>query len=486
MIKNKKILIGILLGIIIIICCTFIFFKTKNGQLNSSINRNGLNINNNISSNEENKYEYKAFKPRFYNSPSDTGPNNYDFTHDMTYSNRIYYRKLNSYEEYKEVKTRWNDIIDMKEDDFQNYFMVITAIENTSMVGLTLDSIDTDDNNMYISLIHYKDGEEYNKDETCISCKISRELERDNIYVTRNYLDNEKDFNTDMKLAVNKNNPSSFIYKTEIYRDAERDLNNKIGMSIAQENWQDYIKLNIEINKNTPEIDFSKWNRIGDDFYSISLTKHSEYLKFMNNYNAQEINWETFKYAYPIIIVRRNAENSIHVGEITNEKGQDYLHIFKGGYLDVTENFKYPAICLLVPNFRSLENSKLNIMLDGEYRNLSNDTDEIQQAIDSSKYSKEQAYNIGKRYIDNFTYDNFKFSNTDLKDVRMTNVYANNFLTANDKEYHSGNLVEDKTKTYWAWEITSYSDTDPCTYVIIYVDSQTGEIVAGKVLLAMD
>ena len=64
MIKNKKILIGILLGIIIIICCTFIFFKTKNGQLNSSINRNGLNINNNISSNEENKYEYKAFKPR--------------------------------------------------------------------------------------------------------------------------------------------------------------------------------------------------------------------------------------------------------------------------------------------------------------------------------------------------------------------------------------------------------------------------------------
>ncbi len=449
MIKNKKILVGIILGIIIIICCTFIFFKTKNGQVNNSINRNGLNINDNISGNEENKYEYKAFKPRFYNSPNDTGANNYDFTHDMTYSNRIYYRKLNSYEEYREVKTRWNDIIDMKEDDFQNYFMVITAIENTSMLGLTLDSIDTDDNNMYISLIHYKDGEEFNKDETC-------------------------------------NNPSSFIYKTEIYRDAERDLNNKIGMSIAQENWQDYIKLNIEINKNTPEIDFSKWNRIGDDFYSISLTKHSEYLKFMNNYNAQEINWETFKYAYPIIIVRRNAENSIHVGEITNEKGQDYLHIYKGGYLDVTENFKYPAICVLVPNYRSLESSYLNIMLDGKDENLSEDSNEIQQAINSAKNTKEQAYDIGKRYIDNFTYDNFKFSNTDLKDVRMTNVYANNFLTANDKEYHSGNLVEDKTKTYWAWEITSYSDTDPCTYVIIYVDSQTGEIVAGKVLLAMD
>ena len=125
-------------------------------------------------------------------------------------------------------------------------------------------------------------------------------------------------------------------------------------------------------------------------------------------------------------------------------------------------------------------------MLEGKVENLSEDSNEIQQAINFAKNTKEQAYDIGKRYIDNFTYDNFKFSNTDLKDVRMTNVYANNFLTATDKEYHSGNLVEDKTKTYWAWEITSYSDTDPCTYVIIYVDSQTGEIVAGKVLLAMD
>ena len=485
MIKSNKIIVGIILVITIIIC-TFIFFKTNNSQENNSMNGNRVNSNESIIANKENKYEYKAFKPRFYNSPSDTGANNYDFTHDMTYSNKIYYRKLNSYEEYKEVKTRWNDIIDMKEDDFQNNFMVITAIENTSMLGLTLDSIDTDDNNTYISLIHFKEGEEFDKDETCISCKISRELERDNICVTRNYLDNEKDFNTDMQLAVNKNNPNSITYKTEIYRDAEKDMREKTGMSVSQENWQDYIKLNIEINKNTPDIDFSKWNRIGDDFYSISLNRHSEYLKFMNNYNAQEISWETFKYAYPVIIVRRNAENSIHVGDITNEKGQDYLHIYKGGYLDVTENFKYPAICILVPNYRSLESSYLNIMLDGKVENLSEDSNEIQQAINSAKNTKEQAYDIGKRYIDNFTYDNFKFSNTDLKDVRMTNVYANNFLTANDKEYHSGNLVEDKTKTYWAWEITSYSDTDPCTYVIIYVDSQTGEIVAGKVLLAMD
>ena len=165
MIKSNKIIVGIILVITIIICCTFIFFKIQNNQANNSINRNGLNTNDSISGNVENKYEYKAFKPRFYNSPSDTGANNYDFTHDMTYSNKIYYRKLNSYEEYKEVKTRWNDIIDMKEDDFQNYFMVITAIENTSMLGLTLDSIDTDDNNTYISLIHFKEGEEFDKDE---------------------------------------------------------------------------------------------------------------------------------------------------------------------------------------------------------------------------------------------------------------------------------------------------------------------------------
>lgn len=55
----------------------------------------------------------------------------------------------------------------------------------------------------------------------------------------------------------------------------------------------------------------------------------------------------------------------------------------------------------------------------------------------------------------------------------MVNVYANNFLTASDKEYYMGNLVEDKSKKYWAWQVTSYSDIDPTTSATVYIDSQT-------------
>ena len=87
----------------------------------------------------------------------------------------------------------WKDIIDMTESDFKDNFMVITAIENTSMVGLTVDKLETDNNNLYISLIHYPDGVEYDENQTCISYKISRELERDNIYAVRNLRDTEKD-----------------------------------------------------------------------------------------------------------------------------------------------------------------------------------------------------------------------------------------------------------------------------------------------------
>ncbi len=386
--KNKTVLRLIL--IIIIVIGTFLLFKVNSNQGKKLLNNNDLSNNESIIDNENNKYEYKSFSPLLKDS-SNNGIS-YDFTQDMTYSNKIYYKKINTYEEYIEVKARWNNIIDMTEYDFKTNFMVITAIENTSMLGLTVDNLEVDNNGLYISLIHFKDDEEYNEKETCISYKISRELEKDNIYVTRNYLDSEKDFNTEMKLAVNPNNPNSFMYKTDIYNNTEE----KNGMSIIQENWQDYLILNIEINKNTPEIDFSKWNRLGDDFYYISLDKHSEYLKFMNNYNAQEIACDTFKYAYPIIIVRKNVENSIQVGDISNERDHDYLPVHKGGYLDVTENFKYPAICVLVPNYRNLENSRLNLMLDGRDKNLSTDTNDIQQAINFAKYSKERSFEMVK------------------------------------------------------------------------------------------
>lgn len=116
---------------------------------------------------------YKHFKPVFENG--------YDYTQDMVYQDKIYYKLITDYEEYQTYKNRWNEICNMSQEDFNSKFMVITAIENTSMLGLTLSDIFVNKDTLYIDLDEYKDGEEYNKEETCISIVIPNELKASNI-----------------------------------------------------------------------------------------------------------------------------------------------------------------------------------------------------------------------------------------------------------------------------------------------------------------
>jgi len=128
----------------------------------------------------------------------------------MIYNEKIYYKKINDYSEYKVVKNRWEEIIDMQEEDFKNNFMIITAIENTSMQGLIVDKIEVDNDALYISLIRedaeniefekYKSGrgdfsEEQIKEfkeldkkyeRTCICYLIPRTMEKENKMVINN------------------------------------------------------------------------------------------------------------------------------------------------------------------------------------------------------------------------------------------------------------------------------------------------------------
>ena len=354
--KNNKLLIAIISIIIIIVGILLFFTQNTNSKIIAEEQNSTQNIKETLK-----KYEYKAFKPSFKKT-SESTYDDYDFTQDMIYKDNIYYKKINNYEEYSEVKSRWDNILDMNKEDFENNFMVITAIENTSMVGLTLDKIDTDDKGLYISLIHYEDGVNFDKNETCISIKISRDLEKENIYVTRNLRDNEKDMSEEMQLAEKNTaieNLPSFQYKDEYYRKAEKSSNS--ALRLIPPDWKDMISKNFTITKNMPEIDFSNWNDLGNGFYSVAITDYSEYLKLMNNHNAPKLTWFDFKYIYAIIVVRENADNTIDMKDIENEDGKSYLNISIGGWLDVSEEFKYPAVCVAVPNYRSLESNFLNV-----------------------------------------------------------------------------------------------------------------------------
>lgn len=373
--SKNKIIIAISSICIILIIGT-VFFITKSNNIET--------INSEQQMQSKLNYEYKLFKSSFQN-PGDPNPYSYDFTQDMTYQDEenIYYKKIDNYNDYSIVKSRWNDILDMTESDFEKKFMVISAIENTSMVGLTVNKIETDTNYLYISLIkdekfpandealnkvvNGNQSSEYEEEyeKTCISYILPKTMEREKIIVTRNLRNDEKDFDTQMQVAEINSQYSKniFQYKDSYYRKAKQEALQSNGIfSLVEPDWKDMIDKRFTITKSMQPINFDNFKSLGDGFYCLQVTDYSEYLKLMNNYGVEKLNWRDFKNIYAIIIVRNNSDNSIGIDEIkTDNNGKSYLEVYKNGMLDVDENFKYPAAVVFVPNYRSLGTNYLEI-----------------------------------------------------------------------------------------------------------------------------
>lgn len=64
--------------------------------------------------------------------------------------NNIYYKKIQSYDEYIEEKNLYEDIIEMKEKDFEDNFIIIFMAENLEETGLYIDDIEKDKENINI------------------------------------------------------------------------------------------------------------------------------------------------------------------------------------------------------------------------------------------------------------------------------------------------------------------------------------------------
>ena len=104
---------------------------------------------------------------------------NYDYLQDMKYEDKIYSKVLNSYEEYDKSKEKWKNLVSMTSQDFNEYFVLVIAVENTSLIGLEVSNITCDTNNMYVEL--YQSDQNVNFEENVISVKIPREQLRENI-----------------------------------------------------------------------------------------------------------------------------------------------------------------------------------------------------------------------------------------------------------------------------------------------------------------
>ena len=103
----------------------------------------------------------------------------YDRDKNMTYveNDRIYYGLIESYEEYIEYKENkvWNNMPEMSKNDFNSYFLVIVAGENTDRVGLYISDINVTEDTLEI-------GVKRNYEEnTVVFSKLEKEKYREKV-----------------------------------------------------------------------------------------------------------------------------------------------------------------------------------------------------------------------------------------------------------------------------------------------------------------
>lgn len=140
------------------------------------------------------KYRYKHFMISF--------DNGFDRVRNMEYKDKIYHLALDNYQDYLNFKNNNNDVLEMTEEDFKNNFMIITDIENVSMLGLTLQSFYNTENELIIELNSYPEGIEYNEKESAISIMIPREMKRD--IILKNDMRDDSDNSYNWKNTSNK------------------------------------------------------------------------------------------------------------------------------------------------------------------------------------------------------------------------------------------------------------------------------------------
>lgn len=274
--------------------------------------------------------------------------------------------------------------------------------------------------------------------------------------------DDTKKYDKNLKIAYTdeKNKDSSkFLYSTEVDNTSYT--------------WNDYIVENKAILNTMPEIDFSKFKELDNEFYSLKITDYEQYMEYATKYNFKQLEKSDFDNVFVEIIVRKSANNSIHYGDIIN--GYEYIgneenYTFPveiGGLLDITEEFRYPCLIAYFPNY-------MNKHCDDFYFKVIVKESDI-------KVSMESALKNAQEYLNKLEYKGFSgFSNMDY--IRITKEYSNNFLSIYDKE----NPINNTDKKYMVWSISAYSNDDPCTWANVYVDIETGKIIGGILNWATD
>lgn len=356
---------------------------------------------------------------------------------------------------YKELQDAQKDMTDKEE-------MLNAVKDGTKLL--------TEIRELYVKDLIINSNIELCADKGELSTKVP-EIYSENKLITNsnenNEISNIKNYNENVKIAYsdenNKNN-SEFIY----YNDS---ISN-------QYKWNSYIIENKVITKDMEEIDFSKFEKLDNEFYSIKITEAKVYNEYAKKYGFKELKESDFENIFVDIIIRKNTDYSINYDDIitgyenyddTSNKGEkNYtLPVKIGGILDVDENFKYPCMVGYFPNYM--------------YKNYNSFCFKVLPIKNDIKISSDKALQIAKNYLKKLSYsdvDNF----SDMGYLRISNEFENNFINTEDKEHP----IEDTRKQHTVWNISAYSIQDPCTWANVYIDVVSGKIIGGKLYFAMD
>lgn len=367
-------------------------------------------------------------------------------------NDKILEEKVNT---YKELQDAQKDMIDKEE-------MLNAVKDGTKLL--------TEIRELYVKDLIINSNIEFCADKGELSTKVP-EIYSENKLITNSNENNEKsnikNYNENVKIAYsdenNKNN-SEFIY----YNDS---ISN-------QYQWNSYIIENKVITKDMEEIDFSKFEKLDNEFYSIKITEAKVYNEYAKKYGFKELKESDFENIFVNIIIRKNTDYSINYDDIitgyenyddTSNKGEkNYtLPVKTGGILDVDENFKYPCMVGYFPNYM--------------YKNYNSFCFKVLPIKNDIKISSDKALQIAKNYLKKLSYsgvDNF----SDMGYLRISNEFENNFINTEDKEHP----IEDTSKQHTVWNISAYSIQDPCTWANVYIDVVSGKIIGGKLYFAMD
>ena len=384
--KYKEVIFIIILIIVVFIISIY-FIKNNNNTINDTNTNNTIlnSSSNNVYSIvlDEGTVKFKAFSP-LKNGYMVEG---YDFMQDMIYQDKIYHKKISTYDGYLVYKERWNDIYELSKEDFDDYFMIITAIENTSMLGLTLSNIveiDSDTLNLYLD--EYSENTQYNEEETCISIIVPKNMDRENIIIER------------LTTAKTRN-----LYSTNI----------PVSNSDAPDGSYVFSSFNVLKTENSDLSDMLKQG----DFYKKKITTYEEYLIYKKKWSGiRELTNKDFVHYYLLLVLNEDVSKKYSFRKADVDKILLY-QIDKNANI---HELSYTGISIVIPNEKIMDVENIGIVKEDEYE------------LNPVKITESQAKDIALKALkeDNITtWDEMSI------EERIENLYYLERRTDTNKDY---------------------------------------------------